>query len=77
MRIVTLGLTAVLAVCIADSALAAKKKTPPPATPARYENASNKRFRLERLRDIRSSGVHDAMLVRHCYRQTFRTVGLD
>jgi hypothetical protein len=37
MRIVALGLTAVLAVCIADSALAAKKKTPPPATPARYE----------------------------------------
>ena len=36
MRIVAVGLTAILAVCVADSALAAKKKSAP-ATPARYE----------------------------------------
>jgi hypothetical protein len=34
MRIVALGLTAVLAVCVADSAVAATKKT---ATPAQYQ----------------------------------------
>ena len=35
MRIVAIGLTAILAVCVADSALAAKKKAA--ATPARYD----------------------------------------
>jgi hypothetical protein len=34
MRIVALGLTAVLAVCVADSAVAAKKKV---ATPAQFQ----------------------------------------
>jgi len=37
MRIVALGLAAVLAVCVADSALAAKKKTRAAATPAQYD----------------------------------------
>jgi hypothetical protein len=37
MRIVALAITAILAVGVADSALAAKKKAPPAATPARYE----------------------------------------
>jgi hypothetical protein len=34
MRIVALGLSAILAVCVADSAVAAKKKV---ATPAQYD----------------------------------------
>jgi hypothetical protein len=37
MRIVVLGLTAVLAVCVADSTLAATKKTRAAATPAQYD----------------------------------------
>jgi hypothetical protein len=37
MRIVALGLAAVLAVCAADTALAAKKKTRSAATPAQYD----------------------------------------
>ena len=37
MRIVVLAIIAILAVGVADSAFAAKKKAPPAATPARYE----------------------------------------
>jgi uncharacterized membrane protein len=37
MRIVALALTAVLAVCVVDSASAAKKKATPVATPAKYD----------------------------------------
>ena len=37
MRIVALAITAILVVGVADSALAAKKKAPPAATPARYD----------------------------------------
>jgi hypothetical protein len=37
MRIVALAITAILAVGVTDSALAAKKKALPAATPARYE----------------------------------------
>jgi len=37
MRIVAVGLTAVLAMCVVDSALAAKKKAAPVATAAKYD----------------------------------------
>jgi hypothetical protein len=42
MRFVALGLAAVLAVCVADSALAAKKKTSAAASPAKYDECYQK-----------------------------------